>query len=313
MGIPHKLSEVIHLNSMKKNLTLVQTRAVANADCSFSLLTTTTKNILFQMKSNNPLNILSVYSILLKVTGNALPIKDEGTLLNCSTVSGPNPNATCIFPFKLVLSKSVTVTYHQCTTTFNDKGDTTPWCSTKVDDWGLHLGGNENWGNCGPDCTSLARLEKCLIDDMMPFYGSEKCYPLFKQGPCNDGEWFVLNSAIDGTLLPYAQCENVLDCDVFTLKEDFEGPECIPCETADQNFIDGEYIGCTGTRLSTIGGNGLDNCDEGQVKDTRGECKIAYTISPPKEEEDVEKRESTERPRRPRDLRKYLQSKYRFG
>ena len=58
---------------------------------------------------------------------------------------------------------------------------------------------------------------------MMPLNGSEKCYPLFEQGPCNHGEWFVLNSANNVTLLPYAQCENVLDCDAFTLKEDFEG------------------------------------------------------------------------------------------
>ena len=58
---------------------------------------------------------------------------------------------------------------------------------------------------------------------MMPLNGSGKCYPLFEQGPCNYGEWFVLKSANNVTLLPYAQCENVLDCDVFTLKEDFEG------------------------------------------------------------------------------------------
>ena len=58
---------------------------------------------------------------------------------------------------------------------------------------------------------------------MMPLNGSGKCYPLFEQGPCNHGEWFVLNSANNVTLLPYAQCEKILDCDVFTLKEDFEG------------------------------------------------------------------------------------------
>ena len=95
------------------------------------------------------------------------------------------------------------------------------------------------------------------------------------------------------------------------------GPECITCETTDQNFIDGEYIGCTDTNSTTTRvtslTHGIDYCDEGQVKDTRGECKTAYTISPPKEEEDVEKRETTETQRRPRDLRKYLQSKYRFG
>ena len=88
------------------------------------------------------------------------------------------------------------------------------------------------------------------------------------------------------------------------------GPECLPCETTDKNFIDGDNIGCTDTRVALIGG--FDICDDGKVKDTRGVCKTAYTLSPPKEEEVVETRETTERPRRPRDLRKYLQSKYRF-
>ena len=88
------------------------------------------------------------------------------------------------------------------------------------------------------------------------------------------------------------------------------GPECLPCETTDKNFIDGDNIGCTDTRVALIGG--FDICDDGQVKDTRGVCKTAYTFSPPEEEEDVETRETTEGPIRPRDLRKYLQSKYRF-
>ena len=58
---------------------------------------------------------------------------------------------------------------------------------------------------------------------MMPLNGSGKCYPLFEQGPCTDGEWFVLNSAINDTLLPYALCEKALDCNVFTLRSDYEG------------------------------------------------------------------------------------------
>ena len=89
----------------------------------------------------------------------------------------------------------------------------------------LHLGSSGNWGNCGPDCTALARLEKCLIDDMMPLYDSGKCYPLFEQGPCNDGEWFVLNSVateINGRLLPYPHCEKVTYCDE-ELITDYEG------------------------------------------------------------------------------------------
>ena len=93
----------------------------------------------------------------------------------------------------------------------------------------LHLGESGNWGSCGPDCTALARLEKCLINNMMPLtlhhyvldnvmpqYDSGKCYPLFEQGPCNDGEWFVLNSGsieINGRLLPYPHCEKATYCD----------------------------------------------------------------------------------------------------
>ena len=54
---------------------------------------------------------------------------------NCSTDSGPNPNATCIFPFKFN-----DVRYYQCTTAGNNEGDITPWCSTLVDASGIHIG-----------------------------------------------------------------------------------------------------------------------------------------------------------------------------
>ena len=67
--------------------------------------------------------------------------------MTCSTVSGGNPNALCIFPFKFN-----EITYHQCTTAGNEKNDITPWCSTLVDSIGRHIGGGGNWGNCGPNC-----------------------------------------------------------------------------------------------------------------------------------------------------------------
>ena len=102
-------------------------------------------------------------------------------------------------------------------------------------------------------------------------------------------------------MLDFIQCTAVLCILIFEISS-IPGPECISCE----------YIGCTDTRVISIGGHGLDICDEGQVKDTRGECKTAYTFIPPKEEEVVENEESTERPRRPRNLRAYLRSKYSF-
>ena len=88
-------------------------------------------------------------------------ITDEGLLTNCSTVSGPNPNELCVFPFKLH-----GITYNQCTTTDNDEGDITPWCSTLINDTGVHIKGN--WGNCGPDCPVDCRLISgyCILNSI---------------------------------------------------------------------------------------------------------------------------------------------------
>ena len=94
------------------------------------------------------------------------------------------------------------------------------------------------------------------------------------------------------------------------------GPECISCDKYDQVFNEnGEFLYCNvplneidvnsfdlGYRTSLI--TGFDVCDDGQVKDSRGECKTAYKFSPPKEKK--------QKPRRPRNLKKYLQSRYRF-
>ena len=91
---------------------------------------------------------------------------------------------------------------------------------------GHHFTGNYFWGNCGQNCphtTAMARLDKCLDKDMMPYYGSEECYPLFEQGPCAENEWFVLDSKLNDTVLPYAHCETALDCEIFTLENEHEG------------------------------------------------------------------------------------------
>jgi len=139
-----------------------------------------------------------------------------------------------------------------------------------------------------------------VLDNMMPQYDSEKCYPLFEQGPCKDGDWFVLNSlafGINGRLLPYPHCEKATYCD-GELETDYEGLDCL---SLTLQFESTNYIG----------GSGLDICDEGQVKDTRGECITAYTFSAPEEDEDVKKR-GIKKPTPRRNLREYLRSKYRF-
>jgi len=173
-------------------------------------------------------------------------------------------------------------------------------------------------GGEDPDAKIKARasLERCLNKNMMPLFGSdtlhgfpplgsERCYPLFEQGPCGDGHWFVLDS--DKTFLPKAHCKKKPNCDVYVLETEYEGPECIPCELPV--FENGVLIACNhnqGEIISDfIGGTGLNVCDNGFHKDTRGECKRVYQFSNSLEPVYVEPRKIQE-PKR--NLRKYLQS-----
>ena len=55
----------------------------------------------------------------------------------------------------------------------------------------------------------------------LPPLGSERCYPLFEQGPCANGQWFVLNS--DRTHLPKAHCKKKPNCDLYVLETEYEG------------------------------------------------------------------------------------------
>ena len=89
------------------------------------------------------------------------------------------------------------------------------------------------------------------------------------------------------------------------------GPECIPCEFP--LFDKSVFIRCDqsqGIRLDLIGG--FNVCGKGKAKDTRGECKPAYRFSNSLEYVDVQPRE-IEEPKKPRNLRKYLQSINRFN
>ena len=67
--------------------------------------------------------------------------------LSCTTTTGPGANKSCVFPFKFR-----SVTYNNCTTATNNPDDTKAWCSTKVDEFGNHVGGQGNWGHCEPKC-----------------------------------------------------------------------------------------------------------------------------------------------------------------
>ena len=63
----------------------------------------------------------------------------------CVTISGADPNKTCIFPFKFDGIK-----YSTCIRIEGFNND--PFCSTMVDDAGIHISGQGKWGNCGQNC-----------------------------------------------------------------------------------------------------------------------------------------------------------------
>ena len=83
---------------------------------------------------------LSVYNILHHLGSSGL---------SCRTTTGADPNKPCVFPFKFR-----SVTYNNCTKVATDPDDTKAWCSTKIDEFGKHVGGKGKWGYCEPKCQS---------------------------------------------------------------------------------------------------------------------------------------------------------------
>ena len=64
----------------------------------------------------------------------------------CRTVAGPSFGMKCIFPFTM---KETGTTFNACVP---DLASGIPWCSTKVDEMGFHIGGEGNWGDCSSEC-----------------------------------------------------------------------------------------------------------------------------------------------------------------
>ena len=62
---------------------------------------------------------------------------------SCLTVIGHK----CIFPFTF----GGTI-HHGCTTKGNLRPYERPWCSTKVNANGVHVGGQGHWGECALGC-----------------------------------------------------------------------------------------------------------------------------------------------------------------
>ena len=62
---------------------------------------------------------------------------------DCYTSGGADPNAKCLFPFNFRGE-----TFYECTFVGSWENETDPWCSTKVDWFDNHVGGEGNWGYC---------------------------------------------------------------------------------------------------------------------------------------------------------------------
>jgi len=63
---------------------------------------------------------------------------------SCVVKEGPGVGKECVFPFGHKGVQHNTCAYNP------DQGDTFPWCSTKVDSSGFHVGGQDEWGRCDP-------------------------------------------------------------------------------------------------------------------------------------------------------------------
>ena len=70
---------------------------------------------------------------------------NNGQLIECRTTGGGTTGALCALPFIYKNKK-----YNGCTLT--DADNNKPWCSTRVDGNGKHIGGQGLWGHCSSRC-----------------------------------------------------------------------------------------------------------------------------------------------------------------
>ena len=70
--------------------------------------------------------------------------------------NSPSKNVPCVFPFNFKTKDN-----YKC---IWDK--TGPWCSTKIDKFGKHVGGNRGfWGYCNPQCPTYDKHKGSFKDN----------------------------------------------------------------------------------------------------------------------------------------------------
>ena len=91
-------------------------------------------------------------------------------------MAGPSAGMKCIFPFKLD-----GVTHNACTKHGGEDTEWEPWCSTKVDESGVHVNGGGHWGDCGPECPFEPGKHKIFFDICLNFIMHHgNCYKIEK-------------------------------------------------------------------------------------------------------------------------------------
>ena len=65
--------------------------------------------------------------------------------VDCVTAAGPGLGMKCIFPFTFL-----GVTHDACTSKNSASGNL--WCSTKVNNDGVHISGGGHYGDCSSEC-----------------------------------------------------------------------------------------------------------------------------------------------------------------
>jgi len=114
--------------------------------------------------------------------------------VSCSTVSGPATGAYCIFPF--TYGEEIHTTCAEWVYGGEEQGKF--WCSTKVDDFGVHVNGEGNFGFCEAACSTNPPL--ALLDTFDNLLNARNARNANRTGKSVDSVQVVFGSNRPGDL-----------------------------------------------------------------------------------------------------------------
>eukprot|EP00095_Tigriopus_kingsejongensis_P000560 maker-scaffold776_size99073-snap-gene-0.17 protein:Tk00560 transcript:maker-scaffold776_size99073-snap-gene-0.17-mRNA-1 annotation:"hypothetical protein DAPPUDRAFT_312923" len=146
-------------------------------------------------------------------TEEAQPNTNSGA---CLTVEGPAKGLPCVFPFKFQ-----NFTFDGCTTITDS--EKRPWCSTKVNANGVHIGAEGHWGHCdvvGCPMTSedtideYTSLEEDYLDRPIEDYQVDEFDPANPRTSLQEFKACTTSKATDGICEPAILCAGVTEEDI---------------------------------------------------------------------------------------------------